>query len=347
MTTLMRQEIGEIPAVVERLVHQAAPSDEVAAAIRRTRPRYLTIAARGTSDHAGVYARYLFEVLTGLPAGLAAPSITTIYGARVDWRDVLLVSLSQSGMGPDIMEVTQVAREGGALTVAITNAPDSPLAAAAEHVLLCEAGRELSVAATKTYVAELTVIAGLAARVAGEDELLEQLRALPAALSAAIEDTDRWLDGPEGPVEAHAAADRTLVVSRGFNLSTALEIALKLKETARIFADGYSSADLLHGPIVLAGPEIPTLCLRPDGALGAAIDAGIDVIRRAGGRPWVVGGNEVAGLPGSLVVAPSIPESLSPIAYVVPGQLLAESVARHRGLDPDAPAGLTKVTRTL
>ncbi len=346
MTTLMRREIGEIPSVVERLVHDSGAAEQVAEAIRRAHPRYLTIVARGTSDHAGVYARYLFEALAGLPSGLAAPSITTVYGAHIDWRDVLLLSLSQSGMGPDVTEVTETARRGGALTVAITNAIDSPLASAAEHVLPCEAGREMSVAATKTYVAELTIIAALAARVAGSREMLERLQALPDVLSATIASSEAWLVAHDGPVDAHVTADRTLVVSRGFNLSTALEVALKLKETARIFADGYSSADLLHGPIVLAGPDVPVLCLRPDGPVGAAIDAGIDVVRRAGAEPWIVGGAEVAGRARALAIAETVPEPLTPIAYVVPGQLLAESVARRRGLDPDAPAGLSKVTRT-
>jgi glutamine---fructose-6-phosphate transaminase (isomerizing) len=352
--THMREEVFEVPAVVERLLRDgAARLDEAAAAIRARRPRFATIVARGTSDNAGTYARYLLETHVGMPAGMAAPSITTVYHAATDWRDVLVLAVSQSGQSPDIVAVTDAARRAGALAVAITNDSASPVGSAADYVLECFAGREQAVAATKTYVASLAVIAGLVARLEETAGLLARLPDLPAVLSATLDACGPWLDSQasEPPIALLAAADRALVVSRGYNLATAQEVALKLKETSRIFADGYSTADLEHGPIALAAAEVPLVVIRPDGAIGEAIDRGIDRARARGARPLLIGGRDVAdrrrrGDPQELVLPVGLPEALTPLAYVLPGQLLAEAVAARRGLDPDAPVGLTKVTRT-
>lgn len=345
-SSLMRREIEEIPAVVERfLADGASETARVAEALSRARPRFAVVMGRGTSDHAGVYARYLIEGTLGVPAGLGAASLTTLYGARVDWGGCLLLAISQSGGGPDVTEVTAAARAQGALTVAVTNEPGSPLAEAAEHVIDCRAGREASVAATKTYVAELAAVAALVARLV-PGEIASDLPRTPARLQQTLEHGIGWLEGPEAPAVEFVSAERALVVSRGYNLATALEVALKLKETSRIFAEGYSSADLLHGPIVLAGMDVPTLVFRPDGRVGSAIDAGIRVVQRAGGQPWLVGGREVAGLERALALRDPGPEPLTPLTFAIVGQLLAEAVARGRGLDPDRPPGLTKVTRT-
>jgi glucosamine--fructose-6-phosphate aminotransferase (isomerizing) len=316
------------------------------------------VAARGTSDHAGIYARYLIETTLGIPVGLAAASVTTIYRAPLRWDDVLLVAVSQSGAGPDVAAVVEAARTAGAPTLAITNEPGSALAAAAELVLPLHAGEERAVAATKTYVASLAVVAGLVARLAAPlaagASWANALSDLPDELARSLEVAGAWVRGPGAAcVDELAAADEALVVSRGHNFATALEVALKLKETGRIFADGYSTADLLHGPVTVAGPELPTIAFRPDGPAGIAVDEALVVARRAGTLPWTIGGNELAGRPSeltgrsrALVIAPDLPESLTPLAYVLPGFLLAEAVARARGRDPDAPAGLSKVTRT-
>ncbi len=191
------------------------------------------------------------------------------------------------------------------------------------------------------------MVAGLVARLAGDAPWAADLERLPDVLTATLATSGAWLRGPGAAcVDALAASDEALVVSRGHNFATALEIALKLKETGRIFADGYSTADLLHGPVTVAGPALPTLALRPDGAAGVAVDEALVVAGRRGAAPWTIGGSEVAGRARALVVAPTLPEPLTPLAYVLPGFLLAESVARARGRDPDAPAGLSKVTRT-
>jgi glutamine---fructose-6-phosphate transaminase (isomerizing) len=343
----MRREIEAIPSVTARLLDDGARGIEAAAgAARKARPRFAMIVARGTSDNAGIYARYLIESHLGWPTGLAASSLTTIYRAPIDWRDVLLIAISQSGAGPDILEVTETARRGGALTVAVTNTPQSALAGAAELVLDCRAGVERSVAATKTYVAELTLLAALVSRIQEDDGLARALTGIPAALAAVLGKAAAWIDSNDELIAELSGGDRSLVVSRGYNLATALEVALKLKETAHIFADGYSSADLLHGPIVLAGPGIPLLVMRPDGPMGAAIDGTVAGARRSGARPWLIGGAEVDGRERALLIARELPEALTPLAYVLPGQLLAEAVARARGFDPDSPEGLSKVTLT-
>lgn len=341
-------EIAQIPGAVGRVLNASdAELRSVADAVARARPRWIMIAGRGTSDHAAVYAQYLFETHLGLPTGLVKPSVTTVYGASLDWRDGLVVAISQSGRSPDVVAVVAAARRAGAVTVAITNEPRSPLASVAEWQLRCHAGRELAIPATKTYVAELAVIASLVARVRPTDELREGLAALPNALRATIELTHRWLGGPGATAVGDlAAADRALLVSRGFNFATVLELALKLKETCGIFAEGYSTADFAHGPLVLARADVPTLAIRPDGPIGLEVDRALAAVATRGGTTTVIGGSEVAGVPGALALPHSLPESLTPLLFVVPGQLLVEATALRRGVSPDAPAGLGKVTLT-
>ena len=349
----MRHEIEEIPGVVARILQvEAARLDAAATAIRAARPSAALIVARGTSDHAGIYARYLLESELGLPVGLAAPSITTVYRRPLDWSRVLLLAVSQSGASPDVVTVTRTAREGGAVTIAITNEPGSDLGAAAEHTIRCGAGPERAVAATKTYVAELAAVAALVAGVEPASPLGPALERAPDALHAALRSAESWVDGAGELVEAIVDAGRALVVSRGYNLATALEVALKLKETSRIFAEGYSSADLLHGPVALAGPAVPVLALRPDGPMGVAIDGALERVAASGAPIWLVGGREAAAVRSLAVHArldlgDRLPETLSPLAFVLPGYLVADAVARRRGMNPDAPEGLTKVTLTL
>ena len=344
--TLMRREIGEIPATVERILAGGDEIEAVAAAIGRFGPRWVTIAARGTSDHAAVYAQYLVEHQLGIPTGLAKPSVTTLYDGTLDWGGVLLLAISQSGRSPDIVAVTDAARRGGALTVAITNDDDTPLAAAAELSLRCHAGRELAVPATKTYVADLAVLAALVGALRPDTPLRAELATMPESLRAVEASTDAWLDGASAQLDAFAAADRALVVSRGYNLATALELSLKLKETCGLFAEPYSTADFAHGPMILAGPGVPALGIRPDGGVGGLVDRALNVIEGRGGRAIRIGGPEAARWPDALVLAGDVPETLSPLAFAVAGQLLVEAVARRRGLDPDAPPGLNKVTLT-
>lgn len=364
--TIMAAEIRQTPAVVrDQLESTGAALGAVVDAVRRARPRWVSIVARGTSDHAAIYARYLIETQLGWPVGLTSPSVTTVYRAPTDWSNGLLLAVSQSGRSPDLVAVVEAARRGGALTVAVTNVAGSPLELAAAHVVPCRAGLEQAVAATKSYVAELAAVAGIVGALVPDSELAAGLPRVPAVLDRTLELASAWLAGSgPGPqrsrppsdesrsglelVEAVAVAGRALVVSRGFNLATALETALKLKETGRVFAEGYSSADLEHGPIALAGAGFPTIVFRPDGPMGAAIDPAADRARSLGARPWTIGGPETAGRPDALVIGAlaDLPECLTPLALILPGQLLAEAVAVRLGLSPDAPSGLSKVTLT-
>jgi len=352
--TIMADEIRQTPQLVhEQLEASGAALEAVADAVRSARPRWVSIVARGTSDHAAIYARYLIETQLGWPVGLASPSVTTIYHARTDWSGGLVLAVSQSGRSPDLLAVIDAARSGGALTVAVTNVAGSPLEEAAALTVPCRAGEERAVAATKSYVAELAALAGIVAALAPDSEIAAALAHVPAVLEETLGVAMGWLTASGSGlgrelVEAIAVAGRALVMSRGFNLATALETGLKLKETGQIFAEGYSSADLEHGPIALASPGIPTVVYRPDGPMGAAIDPAAARARTLGARPWTIGASEVAGLPDALEIPAlaGLPEALTPLALILPGQLLAEAVAVRRGLSPDAPAGLSKVTLT-
>jgi glucosamine--fructose-6-phosphate aminotransferase (isomerizing) len=349
----MRAEIDEIPAVVARLLDEGRRElAEAAAGIRAADPRWVSLVARGTSDHAAIHLRYLIETELGIPAGMAAPSTVTIYGAELRWRGGLVIAVSQSGRSPDLVEVIEQARAGGALTVAIVNDAESPLAAAADHVIDCRAGEERSVAATKSYVAQLAAGAALVAQVRGPGGLSEALGALPRVLGETLAAAAAAVTDNASVVAEFAGSERSIVIGRGFEYPTALETALKLKETGRLFAEGYSSADFSHGPVVLVGREVPVLAVRPVGRMGPLVDEGIDAARAAGAEPWVVGpiGGDEPRVPADhridLPLPPDLPEALAPLATILPGQLLAESVSRRRGYDPDAPPGLRKVTLT-
>jgi len=349
--THMRREIEEIPAAVAALLGaDPAPRDAAASAIQESQPRFASIVARGTSDHVAIYAKYLFEVYLGIPVQLAAPSVTTVYGGALPGRDGVMIAISQSGRGDDAIAITESARRQGWPTIAVTNDPGSPLATAAEYVLDCAAGREDAIPATKTYTLAQVVVASLVARLAPRSDLAEGLSRLAGELAGSLPEASEWIEAaaPPGgsPVDAFAVDGRALIVSRVFNLATALEVALKLKEAAAVFAESYSSADLLHGPVVLAGAGVPMLVVRPDGRTGRFVDDAIAEVEERGGAPFLIGGNDVDQRPRALSLAASLPESLTPIAYALPGQLLAEAVGRRRGLNPDQPGGLHKVTRT-
>lgn len=346
--THMADEIREIPAAIDRLLTDgAAAISEAASAIAHAHPRWVMIVARGTSDHAAVFARYLLEVRLGLPVVMAAPSAQSIYRAAFDWRGALVVGVSQSGASPDLVCVTDAARQGGALTVAVTNSPDSPLALSCEHVVDCHAGAELSVAATKSFVNSLVALIALVAAL--DPTWSFDIRRVSGAASESIAASERWIDQGD-LVDDLARFPGVLVLGRGFNLATAHEVALKLIETSGRLALAYSTADAEHGPLSLAGSNLPIIVFEPPGVMAGHVAPVVERAARAGSRVWSVSLSDSAGGPRdghSLALPFAVPDEVSPVPLVIPGQMVAESLARQLGLDPDSPIGLKKVTLTL
>jgi glucosamine--fructose-6-phosphate aminotransferase (isomerizing) len=344
----MRVEIGEQPAALGRTFDALLPQVAELKALARDTRQVLFI-ARGSSDNAAVYGQYLCAARAGRLAALGSPSLATAYHADLDLGGVLAVAVSQSGATEEIVATLDWARLHGARTVAITNEADSPLAELADVTLVTRAGDELAVPATKTYTTQLAAIAVLAMSLAPAGAGLEpgELRKVPEAVAGMLASAPAAEELAERLVDA-----RTLVVSgRGFAYSTALEIALKLKETCYVTAVGLSYADLVHGPIAILDAQTPALLVAAaDGpmlpemtALAHRIATTTAPIYGVGGDPSFAAACHTT-LPGP--PASSLPEHLAPFALVVPGQLLVEALARARGLDPDAPRGLDKVTQT-
>jgi glucosamine--fructose-6-phosphate aminotransferase (isomerizing) len=334
--------------VLARLLEpaQAGAIAEVARAVARHRPRHVVLTARGTSDHAALYAAYLAEIRLGLPAGLASPSAITVYGARPDLSGALVVGVSQSGRSPDLCEVLRVARESGALTLAVTNAPDSPLARAAALAVDVAAGHERAVAATKTYTAELLALLMLIEGVRAGDGALPSderhaLAALPQLAAQTLADSTAVQLAPR-----YRFAARMVTTGRGYAYPTAREAALKLMETSYLAALAFSGADLLHGPLAMAEPDVPVLAVVGPGPGGGAMR---EVLRRLGERKAdvvAVSPSAVAGTAARIPV-PDVDERYGPLLDILPLQQLALALAVTRGEDPDAPRGLKKVTSTL
>jgi glutamine---fructose-6-phosphate transaminase (isomerizing) len=340
----LRAELGESPDIVERILVEAAPAVErVARAVRERDVDFVLIAARGTSDHAAIYAQYVLGARNGLPVALAAPSLVSVYGVGPRLRNALVIGISQSGRSPDIVAVLDDARRQGALTAAITNDATSELAAAAEHVVELRAGPELAVAATKTYLAEIAMLALLSSALSGDAASSDELRALPGALREAllVEDQVALL------AEARAADDRCAVLGRGFHYATAREWALKLKELTHVLADPYSAADFQHGPIALVETAYPVLAIATSGPAYGGMEMLLRRLSDARARLLVLSDRPEARELGAGVALPEVPEWLSPLAAIIPAQLFAYHLARARGLDTEAPRNISKVTLTL
>ena len=322
----MRLELGEAPEVVRSMIEtQWAVIDSVAEAIHSRDVNMVFIAARGTSDHAAIYAQYLFGVHNKLPVALAAPSIQSLYGVVPELHNALVIGVSQSGQSPDVVGVVEEARRQNAPTIAVTNDPGSPLGRAAEFHIDIHAGVERAVAATKTYVAELTALAMLSTAMQGNDLARRQLAAVPDAIAEAL----GLEEAVESAAREQAGIQRAVVLGRGFNYSTALEWSLKLKETTYVLADAYSTADFEHGPTL---PEMEAVLGR---------------LREAGARLVIVSNSATAlGYADVPLRLPESPEWLSPLSAIIPGQLFAYHLALAKHLDTDHPRNIQKVTRT-
>lgn len=342
----LRDEILEQPEVAARFLRRAPEVvGPLAEAIRARGVDHVVIAARGTSDHAAIYAQYVLGVRHALSVGLGTPSVISLYGAQPRLDRSLVVGISQSGASPDVVAVIEAGRRQGAPTLAITNDPSSPLARAAETSIDLGAGPELAVAATKTYTTELLAIAALSAALTGEPADAAALLAIPDAMGHAFE--------LEPAVQAMAAdqagADRLLVIARGFEYATAREWALKLKELARVFADPYSAADFEHGPLALLEPGVPVLATVRPGPTAEPLVALLDRLRDELDAEIAVVSDQPDALDHArwrFALRPGTPEWLGPIVSIVVGQLHALHLTRARGLDPERPRNLNKVTRT-
>jgi glucosamine--fructose-6-phosphate aminotransferase (isomerizing) len=341
----MSADIAEQPDLYERLLDERARVVPVAREIARRRPRHILLTARGTSDHAALYAAYLSEIRLGLPAGLVSPSAITIYGARPDLRDCLVVAVSQSGGSPDLAEVVRVAREQGATTLAVTNAPDSPLTEVAELSLDIAAGPERAVAATKTYTAQLLTLALLLEGVRTGDGTLAAeeergLRALPALARQVLADPTSV-----DLAERYRFAGQLVTTGRGYAYPTAREAALKLMETSYLAALSFSGADLLHGPVAMADADVPVLAVVGAGPAGDSMRDVLATVAQRRADLVVVGPRKVAG--AVHVPTPEVDERHAPLLDILPLQRLALQLALARGENPDAPRALNKVTATL
>lgn len=339
------QEIQEQPAVVERLLNeQQVQMMAMAKAIRDFDPVFVCIAARGTSDNAARYAKYLMSHYVKLPVMLAAPSLHTIYESPPNLSRALVIGISQSGKAEDVRLVLENARKSGAITLAITNYDDSPMAQTAEHHLTLLAGEEVSVAATKTYTAQLTVIAMLTAALVEQTPVTESLKRLPEFVRTTL----AYNDTIEAWAQRYRYMERFAVLGRGFNYCTAFEIALKVKELAYIASVGYSEADFRHGPIAMIQSGFPVMVVAVKGKTQPVVLDILENLQTRQAECLVISNDERAfeHAQQTMRLPDDIPEWLSPVVSVIPGQIFAmyQAVVRHYAVD--TPRGLSKVTVT-
>lgn len=344
MPSLLEQEITSQPDVIARLLdRETRPIEQIIAQLPAF--NYVIIAARGSSDHAALYATYLWAAFAGYPIALATPSLQTLYKTSPHMTGALVVGISQSGQSPDIIAVLEEGKRQGCPTLAITNDGASPLAAAADHVVELHAGPERSVAATKTYTAQLTVMALFAALWSKDSQRLAELQRLPEMLYSTLQGAGEIARR----AERYRYMDRCVVIGRGYNYATSFELALKLKELTYTMATAYSSADFRHGPIATVDAGLPTILIMPTGAVfDDMLDVAAELERRGAELLVISESARALGLARTkLPMASSVPEWLSPIVAIVPGQVLALHLTLTKGLDPDVPRGLHKVTRTF
>lgn len=332
----MAREILEIPAAAERQLARTEPLVAASEHIRAFKPRVVVVCGRGSSGHVGTFLRYLFEARLGVLVSAAAPSLVTAYRARPDMQDALFIVVSQSELSPDLVATTVRARELGALTLAIVNDADAPVARAAQLVLAIEAGRECSVAATKTVVLSMLAGARLVAALTQDNLLAHAIAGLPDRFVEAHEcDWSLWTEHLE-------KAPAAFVAARGLALAPAREIALKLTETMRLPALAWSTAELLHGPRAAIMPTTPVLILRLDDETTASVDDVARELSSSGATLFIAGGPR-SSLPWLVSDHPVC----DAIAMLLPAYRATEAAVRRRGFDPDHPPHLSKVTRTL
>ncbi len=335
----MQEEAAESPAVVARQLREnASLMADIGARLRKRPPRAVVTCARGSSDHAATYAKYLFETRARVLTASAALSISSVYRIELDLRDCLFIAISQSGESPDLLACAAAAKRSGAMVIALCNVIDAPLCGTADFTIPLWAGTEHSVAATKSYLASLSALAHLTAEWTGDAEFLAAIQALPAALAIA------WRLDWQAALRALSGAQHLYVIGRGLGLGAAQEAALKAKEICGLHAEAYSGAEVRHGPVALLGGGFPALILAQDDAtrqglesLGAELAARNVEVLLAGGR--------AAGVTELPTVA--CQAALAPMLLVGSVYRLLAQLAVARGQDPDRPPHLRKVTGTV
>jgi len=340
----LEKEINEQPEVMGRLLTEQKDNiATIARAIREFDPVYVVIAARGTSDNAARYAQYLFGAYASLSVGLSTPSLHTLYEQPPNLSRALVIGISQSGQAEDVDRVLSDANAQGGLTIAITNNAESLLAKTAQHHVDILAGREISIAATKTYTAQLTAIAMLLTALIENAEMQNKLQELPTLLQQTLDYTEeiaRW-------AQRYRYMTQFVTLGRGYNYATAFEISLKVKELCYLSSEGYSEADFRHGPIAMVAQGFPVLIVAPHGAVLPNVLELIDKLGERSAELMIISNDEKALAKATTqMLIPTMPEWISPIAAVIPGQVFAMQQALVRGYEVDKPRGLTKVTVT-
>jgi len=327
----MEQEAREAPArIQQQLVNNKATAESLGQKLRELKPNFVFMVGRGSSDHAGVFGKYLIEVETGTPVVAAAPSVKSVYGSQVNLAGSAVIVISQSGRSPDILTQAQIAKEQGALCIALVNVEDSPLAELADVVLPLNVGEEKAVAATKSYLATLSALLQLVAYWKNDSGLIEQVNQLPSVLEKTISEPVQLTP------EAIADVDHLVVMGRGFGYALSREVALKLKEVCGIQAESFSSAEFLHGPVTLVEGGLNIISLDIQDESEQSHQQQVDDVLARG-----------ADLSRIKQTHADIPNRIAPLTLLQRFYIDVANVAVSRGVDPDAPAGLNKVTKTL
>ncbi|MEO7970421.1 MAG: SIS domain-containing protein [bacterium] len=343
--SLMLQEIAEQPAALARTIQTERPKlARLGALLKQRDIDLIVLVARGSSDNAALFGRYLLEITTGIPVSLSAPSVHTLYHAKFKLQHALVIGVSQSGEGEDINEVLENARAGGAYTVGITNEPDSAMVNVVAETLLMHGGRERSVAATKTFTGQMLLFYLLAEALA-ETKPAWSCDTIPDFAARALEQQPAILE----LVQRYVFMENCVVVGRGLAYANAYELALKLMETCYVVAERFSSADFLHGPVAIVERHFPVILFAPPGVMLPGVKSLIGRLRELRADSLVITSDlEAAATCTRAIVMPKeIAEFVAPIPYIIPGQLFAALLAEAKGLDPDQPRSLSKVTRTL
>lgn len=343
--SLMLSEIAEQPAALSRTIsEELSKIAKLGQTLKARDIDLIVLVARGSSDNASLFGRYLLEITTGIPVSLSAPSVHTIYNAKLKLDHALVVGVSQSGEGEDINRVLENARAGGAYTVGITNEPNSSMTSLVDETLLTHGGRERSVAATKTFTGQMLLFYMLAAELAHDGRKI-RYQAIPDFVSKALEQREAITE----LVQRYVFMENCVVVGRGLAYANAYELALKLMETCYVVAERFSSADFFHGPLAMVERHFPVILFAPPGEMLPGVKGLIERLRELHADTLAITSDVEAAsrCTRSITMPAEIDEFLAPIPYIVPGQLFAALLAEAKGLNPDAPRSLSKVTRTL